>query len=120
MTTQEFVESAANRELGEIGMLFVDGYHSADQVRFDYQAFADRIAPHGLVLFHDSMLVRTSTIYGAERAYETSVAHMMSELREDPSLELFDLPFGTGLTLLRKRTPESAVPRLEGEEARPA
>ena len=71
-----------------------------------------------MALFHDSMLVRTSGIYGKERAYETRVVDFLATLREEPGIQLLDLPFGSGLTLLRKVTPASSVPLNESIEER--
>lgn len=119
MTTQQFVESTAYRELGEVGLLFVDGYHTAAQARFDYHAFDPLLAPRALVLFHDSMVLRTSPIYGPDRPYEVDVRHFIDELRQDPALQLLDLPFGTGLTVLRRRGGIADEPWLEGREGRP-
>lgn len=101
-TTQEFVATPAYQSLTDIGLIFIDGYHTAEQARFDYEAFAGRLAPRGLVLFHDSMILRPSPIYGKDRLYDVDVKHYMDELRQDPGLQLLDLPFGTGLTVLRK------------------
>lgn len=102
-TTQEFTESTAYRELGEVGMLFIDGLHTAEQARFDYEAFRDRLAPGALVLFHDTLRVRTSRIYGDDKPYEHRVKDFVEQLRADPALELLSLPVGDGLTLLRRR-----------------
>jgi predicted O-methyltransferase YrrM len=118
MTTQQFVETDQYRRLGEIGLLFVDGYHSVDQARFDYEAFQSLLEPRGVVLFHDSMVLRPSEIYGTERSYEIRVKHFVDDLKADPDLQLFDLPFGTGLTLLRKLDDRSMEPLLEGLQAR--
>ncbi|MDH5256219.1 MAG: class I SAM-dependent methyltransferase [Gammaproteobacteria bacterium] len=101
-TTQEFVTTPAYESLTDIGLIFIDGYHSAEQARFDYRAFAGRLAPRGIVLFHDSMILKPSGIYGADRRYDVDVKHFIDELRRDPDLQLLDLPFGTGLTVLRK------------------
>ena len=101
-TTQQFITTPEYLRLTDIGLLFVDGYHTAEQARFDYQAFTDRLAPRGLVLFHDSMIMKPSGIYGADHRYEVDVKHFMDELRQDPGLQLLDLPFGTGLTVLRR------------------
>jgi predicted O-methyltransferase YrrM len=116
MTTQEFARTEACRALEGIGLVFIDGYHSEEQVRFDYETFAGRLAPRGMILFHDSMLVRTSTIYGPGRAYETRVKPFLDGLRRDPSVELLDVPFGSGLTILRRR--DGSAPLLEGPEGR--
>jgi hypothetical protein len=119
MTTQEFFETDAYRGLGEIGLLFVDGYHSQDQARFDYRSFEGLLAERAIVLFHDSMVLRRSEIYGADKAYDMQVKYFLDELKQDPALQLLDLPFGTGLTLLRKVDAASDEPLLEGLQARP-
>ena len=118
MTTQEFVATVACRGLPEIGLLFVDGYHTEEQARFDYRAFAGRLAPHGVALFHDSMVIRRSAIYGADHAYRMTVKHFIDELRSDAALQVLDLPFGTGLTLVRKHG-GSLEPLLDGRQERP-
>lgn len=102
-TTQQFVAGDAYRALGEVGMLFIDGLHTAEQARFDYEAFRDRLAPGGLVLFHDTLRVRVSRIYGDDKPYEHRVKDFVASLRGDRLLELLDLPVGDGLTLLRRR-----------------
>ncbi len=119
MTTQQFVETEPYRRLGEIGLLFVDGYHSEEQARFDYGAFEGLLAPRGIVLFHDSMVVRQSEIYGDDRAYGIRVKSFIDRLKQDPGLQLFDVPFGTGVTLLRKVDGTSSEPLLEGLQGRP-
>lgn len=116
MTTQDFVLTRAYRALDEVGLVFIDGYHSEEQVDFDYRAFEGHLAPRGLMLFHDSMLERPSPIYGPDRVYQTRVKTFLDRLRADPALRLFDLPFGTGLTLLAKGDAASLRPLLEGIE----
>ena len=73
MTTQEFVETEEYRSLDSVGLVFVDGYRTEEQARFDYEAFEALLAPRGVVLFHDNMTERESNIYGAERIYRTTV-----------------------------------------------
>ncbi len=107
MTTQQFVETDAYRDLADVGIVFVDGYHSEEQARFDYEAFRDRLAPDGIVLFHDSTRLRVSGIYGAGRAYEHRVKCFLDGLKRDPALQVLDLPFADGVTLVRKIIPDS-------------
>ena len=76
------------------------------------------LAPRGIVLFHDSMVTRPSEIYGLESTYDIEVKRYLDELKADPELQLFDLPFGTGLTLLRKADDDGPEPLLEGMQAR--
>ena len=35
MTTQQFVKTPERKSLGALGMVFIDGYHSEEQARFD-------------------------------------------------------------------------------------
>jgi predicted O-methyltransferase YrrM len=102
MTTQQFVMTEKYRSLGEVGIVFVDGYHSEEQARFDYEAFQGCLSPEGLVLFHDSVRVRTSRMYGPDRLYEHRVKCFIDTLKNNSSLQVFDLPFGDGITLVRR------------------
>lgn len=117
-TTQDFVASPAYRRIADVSLLFIDGYHTAEQARFDYESFAGKLSPQAMVLFHDSMVDRTSTIYGAAAAYRMNVGDYIRELKRDPSLQLLDLPFGTGLTMLRRVDGACAQPVLTGIQHR--
>lgn len=101
MTTQEFVHSETYHSLNDIGIVFVDGYHSYEQVRCDLDAFVSRLSPDGVFLFHDSGRDRISHIYGPEKQYMRGVKRLMDELRVDSAFEVFSLPFGEGVTLVR-------------------
>ena len=102
MTTQQFVGSEVYRSLDAVGLVFVDGYHSEEQARFDYEAFAGRLATDGIVLFHDSIRIRSSQMYGPDRIYEHHVKDFIDALKQDPALQIFDLPFFDGVTMVRK------------------
>lgn len=102
LTTQDFVETDTYRELGELGLVFIDGYHSKQQAAFDFRAFESRVGPGGLILLHDSIRVRRSSLYGPDKVYEHRVCEFIDELRGDARYQVFDLPFGDGLTLVRK------------------
>ncbi len=102
MTTQQFVESAAYRELGAPGIVFVDGYHTEEQVRFDYESFRDRLTADGVTLFHDTRYVKPSRMYGPDRIYTRTVKYFIDKLRQDPALQVLDLPLGDGLALVRR------------------
>lgn len=101
MTTQQFVTTDAYRSLGSLGIVFIDGYHTAEQARFDHAAFRMKLREDGYALFHDSIRIRSSRIYGDDRIYTHTVRLYIDELRRDTSLQVFDLPFGDGLTLVR-------------------
>ena len=102
MTTQQFTQSEAYRSLNRLGMVFVDGYHSEEQARFDYEAFEGILDPNGIILLHDTARSRVSRVYGAERAYEQRVRYFVDKLKQDVRLQVFDLPFDQGVTLVRK------------------
>lgn len=102
MTTQQFVASEVYRSLHSVGIVFIDGYHSEEQARFDYQSFAGRLASDGIVLFHDSIRIRSSKMYGPDRVYEHHVKDFIDTLKRDPALQVFDLPFFDGVTMVRK------------------
>ncbi|MCW5891166.1 MAG: class I SAM-dependent methyltransferase [bacterium] len=102
MTTQEFVTSDAYAALPPPGLVFIDGLHTAEQAAFDWEAFAPRLAPGAVVCFHDSRSEKTSPMYGPDRAYRCSVGTFLATLRARPDLQVFDLPLGPGLTLVRR------------------
>ena len=106
LTTQEFVTTGAYRELQDVGILMVDGHHTAEQARFDYLTFLPKLAADAVVLFHDSVRRWQSPIYGKDRPYEHTVCLLMERLRRTPGLEVLSLAAGGGLTVVRGR-PES-------------
>ena len=105
-TTQDFMATKAYAELSGVGLLMIDGLHTAEQARLDYLAFLDKLAANAVVLFHDSVRRKVSRIYGKDNPYTHSVCRFMERLKETPGLELFTLDFGSGVTLVRGR-PES-------------
>ena len=100
-TTQEFAASPEHAALGEVGLLVVDGFHSAEQARFDYLSFLPKLSADAIVLFHDSVRRMDSPIYGKDRVYEHTVCLFMDRLRETPGLEVLSLPFAGGLSIVR-------------------
>ena len=116
-TTQEFVTTGAYAELADIGLLMIDGYHTAEQARFDYLAFLDKLSEQALVIFHDSVRLFTSAVYGRDQAYQHTVHLLMERLRRTPGLDVFTLPVARGVTLVRGR-PES-LQEINAPFARP-
>lgn len=114
LTTQEFVGTEAYRALDRVGLLFVDGYHTAEQARFDHEVFAALLTRDAHVLFHDSIRPKLSDLYGVDRAYLHTVHLYIDELKRRPELQVIDFPFGAGLSLVRRvatvPTDESPTP----------
>ncbi|HTQ39594.1 MAG TPA: class I SAM-dependent methyltransferase [Pirellulales bacterium] len=102
VTTQQFVASKAYRDLQDIGLVFIDGFHSAEQAQFDFDAFADKVAPQGMILLHDSVWRIRSGIYGPGREYIHNVTDFIDALKRNPEWQVLDLPFGSGVTVVRR------------------
>jgi predicted O-methyltransferase YrrM len=105
MTTQQFVESEAYRGLENVGIVFIDGHHTEEQAEFDFLAFEPLLETSGMVLFHDSAKIRKSKIYGTDHTYERTVKRLTDRLEQRPDLQVLDLPFGSGVTLVRRKGP---------------
>ncbi len=103
-TTQEFVQTDHYRQLQAVGILFVDGFHSAEQARFDHEAFMHLLEPGGCVFFHDGVRRKISRIYGADRSYEHTVCDYMDELRSRRDLQVIDYPLSDGVAMVSTRT----------------
>jgi len=46
--------------------------------------------------------MNVSPVYGPDRAYTCTVRRFMDRLKQRPEFQVFDLPFGPGLTLVRR------------------
>lgn len=101
MTTQEYVASAHYKTLPcDVGFLFIDGYHTAEQAKYDHEAFCPKLKSTGApVLFHDSQPAISSAIYGQDKAYEHGVDAYLRELREQ-NRHVTNFPFGRGVALV--------------------
>ncbi len=103
LTTQQYVETAEHRSGTPVSLLFVDGYHTAEQARFDHEAFASRLTEDAVVLFHDSIRPMTSLIYGEDRPYVHTVHQYIDVLQQRTDLQVMDFALDSGVTLVRRR-----------------
>ncbi len=102
-TTQEFVNTEWYRKMSNIGILFVDGFHSADQAKFDYEAFEHLLVPGGCAFFHDAVRKKISGIYGFDKAYEHTVCDYIKKLRSNEDLQVYDFSLADGVAMVSKR-----------------
>lgn len=117
MTTQQFVETDTYRSLDETAIVMVDGYHTAQQARYDYEAFQHLVPPQGVILLHDSLSLSMANLYGPDRAYQRTVKFFVEQLKAEPQLQVLDLPFAGGLTLVRKSASEHSSVSTEERQA---
>ncbi|WP_366845960.1 class I SAM-dependent methyltransferase [Sphingorhabdus sp. EL138] len=101
LTTQKFVASQHFANLGSIDFLFIDGFHSAEQVRFDHEAFIPKLSPRHLVFFHDSLSNNLSTLYGEDKQYNFSVFEYVDELKASGRYQVLDVNVEHGLSIVR-------------------
>lgn len=100
-TTQEFAKEVRGNPI-QIDMLFIDADHSKEAVLQDFNDFFPFVAPHGLILLHD-------THPGNEQLMQpewcgTAYLAIDELLREaGSSYELMTIPLSPGLTICRKR-----------------
>jgi predicted O-methyltransferase YrrM len=115
LTTQEFVGTKTYEQLAAVGLVFIDGHHSYEQVRFDFDAFADKLGSGGIILLHDSARIDVSVMYGVERAYAYEVKFFVDELRRREDLSVFEIPVQPGLTMVARRDRGQATSGRTGE-----
>lgn len=99
-TTQEFARSLETNPM-KIDMIFIDADHSQEAVLQDFRAFFPFIAPHGLILLHDTHPHNEEMMH-PELCCTAYLA--IAELMKDTgSYELMTIPVSPGLTICRKR-----------------
>lgn len=97
MLFEEALPDFANES---IGLLHIDGYHTYEAVRGDFERWFPKVRPGGLVLFHD-VAARISD-FGAWRFWNELMA----------THETFWFKHGFGLGVLRKPGPLRDAPLL--------
>lgn len=113
MTTQEFCKTDSYYSMSDIGLLFIDGYHTYQHAKGDYGAFIGKLSEEGMVLCHDSAYFGISRVYGEEGKYLRGVPNFVEELRADDEMQVFDFHFDEGAALISKR-PKAKIKMREG------
>lgn len=96
-----FEEALGQFEDGSIDLLHIDGYHTHEAVRGDFERWYPKVRPGGLVLFHD--VAARLMDFGAWRYFD--------ELEREH--ETFRFQHGFGLGVLRKPGPVRSAPLLD-------
>ena len=75
-----------------LGLVFVDGAHSEDLVRADYEAWAPKLRPGGLLLFHDVFEDPADGGQGPFHTYERAKVDGFAEVSRTGSLGALRAP----------------------------
>lgn len=104
-TTLDFAKKL-ERDPIAIDLLFIDANHAKESVLADFRAFFPFVAPHGLILLHDS---HPKSKQYTEPGYCNNAFAAIEELGKDTqNYELMTIPRHPGLTICRKRKTQLA------------
>lgn len=76
-----------------IDMLFIDGDHTYDGVKSDYEMYSKMVGPGGYIVFHDVCVEDNDTV---------DVRRFFDEIKEDYSYRIINYPNGTGIGIIKK------------------
>lgn len=99
-TTQEFAKELKVNPL-QINMLFIDADHSKEAVLQDFKDFFPFVAPHGLILLHDTHPENEEMKKPSLSGTACQAVEILS--RDTGAYELMTIPVTPGLTICRKR-----------------
>lgn len=102
MTTQAYVKTKRYQKLNDIGLVFIDGYHTSKQARYDFKAFEKKLCANPSIFFHDSVRPFKSGIYGKGKKYEHDVYKYIANIKNDKKYQCLDFYEGSGVTLVKK------------------
>ncbi len=95
MTTEEFTKTREYQQLKGINLVYIDGGHFYEFVKFDFEAFVDNLSENGLIIFHDSISRSLNPKWHGPRK-------LIQEVIDSGKFQIFDFKYGAGLTLLQK------------------
>jgi len=87
-------------------MIFIDADHSQAAVEEEFWNFFPFVAPHGLILLHDTHPIDEAATIPARCGDAYKTIERLS--KQTDQFEMVTLPLHPGLTLCRKRTTQLA------------
>ncbi|QJR13800.1 class I SAM-dependent methyltransferase [Usitatibacter palustris] len=96
MTSEQFFNAYPDHGLPSIGLAFIDGNHSYDDVRHDFLAALRHSSRDAYMLLHDT------NIYVRELVRHAGVKRWLKRVGADrKAFEIVDFPFASGVALVR-------------------
>lgn len=111
LTTEQFAATDEFARLPPIDFLFVDGGHFYDTVRTDYDLLVPKLAANATVMLHDTVSRSANPAWSGPRRV------LLESVRHDQSWQALDLPFGAGVTILRREPTQSTREYFDGLRA---